>query len=522
MTREGSHIRMWRKDRDGTSEDTTGWGRIAGRTSGSLSSASLRLARCVPRARTGVSPSVVSSEYAHMANFEERWAASVFCAYRITKHLPGLKPSNTTTTTLARDSRPTDMRGSELMRKGSTYIALCGLLVACTIVVPASAGAATSRARATSSKAEQMTSAKLGSIHMKLLGTTNSAADFLTDGVRWATYEPTEGVTRFMDTVTGHTINRPDPEGCTGGLLAIGGGEVMYECDDPECPGQERSCKFKIPNASYSERLVSRRYVVENIVSGDQHVVPGTNRVVVGAERTFELDTVGSQWAGGIESNDGYALSGDRVFVNWHTGQLVYEGSEPSFDAGNITEEPASNEEEIENLNSVTLLQPLCEPLKRLTRAMGIGGPKYGQFEYEPPFAVLGQAGPVPAETPLQLRRCGSSTRVTLLGGKFGSEEQLGGYVLSWEGVYGGGFDSYSVNYVAQLNPHSRTWFGRIYRLVTLPKYSNKDYTRVWHTGTLIFETVSNIIKGTSTGATIYGEGSRIYFARLPWVTRAH
>jgi hypothetical protein len=195
------------------------------------------------------------------------------------------------------------------MRKGSTYIALCGLLVACTIVVPASAGAATSRARATSSKAKQMTSAKLGSIHMKLLGTTNSAADFLTDGVRWATYEPTEGVTRFMDTVTGHTINRPDPEGCTGGLLAIGGGEVMYECDDPECPGQERSCKFKIPNASYSERLVSRRYVVENIVSGDQHVVPGTNRVVVGAERTFELDTVGSQWAGGIESNDGYALS---------------------------------------------------------------------------------------------------------------------------------------------------------------------------------------------------------------------
>lgn len=36
------------------------------------------------------------------------------------------------------------------------------------------------------------------------------------------------GVTRIMDTVKGTTRTRSDPEGCAGGLLAIGGEEILY------------------------------------------------------------------------------------------------------------------------------------------------------------------------------------------------------------------------------------------------------------------------------------------------------
>jgi hypothetical protein len=385
------------------------------------------------------------------------------------------------------------------MRRGLTCIVLCVLMVACVAATPV-AGATTARPGQVTNRGDKHNAPpKLGSIRMKLLG--DSTDQLVTDGTRWAAYEPIQGVTRLMDTIAGRTINRPDPEGCAGGLAAIGGGEILYECNDPECPGQARSCQFKLPEPS-SERLVSRRYIVENIVSGTQHVVPGTSRVMVGAEHTFELDTVGSQWAGGTEPNQGYSNPGDRLFVNWHTGQLVYEGRKPRSAVGDITEEPTSNEEEVENLNSVYLLQPLCEPLKRLPDSI-YAGKKYGSFEYDPPFAVLGPAGSGYPETPSQLRRCGSSARVTLPGGKFGYPGQLGDYVLSWEGSYEWtGGKEYSSNYVTRLNPHSRTWFDRIYRLA-LPKYSNIDNTSVRHTGTMIFATV----------------GTSIYLARLPWVT---
>jgi hypothetical protein len=409
------------------------------------------------------------------------------------------------------------------MRRASTYILLCGLAIVCMAASPVVAAAITI-STAHSANGKSKISPKLGSIHMKLLGA--STDELLTDGTRWAAYEPTLGVTRLMDTATGHTINRPDPEGCASGLVAIGGGEVMYECNDPECPGQERSCRFNPPVRA--EGVESRRYVVENIVSGAQHIVPGTSRVPVGeTERTFELDEIGSQWAGGTQQNEEYRGRGVGLFVNWHTGQLVYEANKPSFAVGNVTEEPKSNKEEVENLSSARLLQSLCAPLTRLINGAENTSSKYGSFEYEPPFAVLGPVGP-PAlivkegpTAPLQLRRCGSPARVILQGGGSDSAAQLGHDVLSWRTTYEVSSRLHGVNYVTHLNPRSRTWFGLIYQLTALPKYSEIDNTYVKHTGTLIFATVRNVEK-TSTGSVTYERsGSRIYLAWLPWVAQS-
>lgn len=403
---------------------------------------------------------------------------------------------------------PTDKPGrSELMRRGSTYIALCGLLVACTVVTPASACAApVLRARAASSKSKHAASPKLGSIHMKLLGA--STDQLVTDGTRWAAYEPTEGVTRLMDTATGHTVNLVDPEGCAGGLAAIGSGEVLYECNDPECPGQARGCKIPSPP---NEGFGSRRYVVEDINSGAQHVVPGTNHIPVGyTETTFMLSEIGAQWVDGDQWTAEHYAHGQGIFVNWHTGQVIYESEVPTFASGDISAEPISATEDVENLNRPNLLQPLCSPVERPTNEEFGHVKIYGPFEYESPFAVVGPIGR-PAfglnapPMPFELERCNSYRHVKLPVGGAQSEVQLGGDVLSWMGVY---------PVVTQLHPRGHAWYGPLYRLTGLPKSSEpNDNWRMQHTAKSILVTVGTNDFYASRNA----EHGQVYFARLPW-----
>ncbi len=408
------------------------------------------------------------------------------------------------------------------MRKGSTYIALCGLLVACAIVVPASAGAAIApRAHAASSKSKHTASPKLGSIHMKLLGTSTNV--LLTDGTRWAAYEPTKGVTRLMDTATGHTINRPDPEGCVDGLAAIGSGEALYECDDPECPEQARNCKIPSPP---EEGFESKRYIVENINSGAQHVVQGTSHVPVGyTNTTFSLDEVGTQWVGGIQKSKEYRGHGVGIFVNWHTGKIVYEAQKPSFsDGGVIEEEPPSAEEEVENLSSTRLMQPLCPPVMRPKNNEEEALTQYGLVSYERPFAVVGPVGRggtgfhTPA-VPLQIQRCENDGHMKLPGGaEYGPgafDVQLGNYVLSW--ILDVSFKE--VSYVTRLYPRGHRWHGLLYRLANLPKGGETSVVDTQHTASRVFATVGKSIRNSA--GTVSYELS-IYSARLPWLLTHH
>lgn len=319
------------------------------------------------------------------------------------------------------------------MRRASIYVAICGLVGACLaglVVAPTvTATLATSGKHKTSEPR----------IRLKLIGT--SYTPVYTDGVRWAVYEPTEGVTRIMDTIKGTSTTRPDPEGCAGGLVAIGGGEMFYACSDLECPEAADNCLLKVPEtfcppavagtSCVTEMVPSGyeigRWIVEDIASGAQHLLnigkglPTSNRRDVESES--ELTGIGSQWAASASGWGAY-------FVNWHTGQVIYERKEPT-----------SADRDYENLDSEALLVPLCSPFTRSLEPTGPGieGPRYLSLTYEPPFLVEDRF--IGLRAYAYLRRCGSSRTEPI-------PVELGG---PFKGVLVG------VHHLRRLNAHGRS-----------------------------------------------------------------
>jgi hypothetical protein len=390
--------------------------------------------------------------------------------------------------------RPTDQQGSELMRKGSTYIALCCLLAACVAAgsIPGTASAARARYPRVAS-IKQTTSSKLKTIHLKLLGKVapgleNRAGWLYTDGVRWAAYEQVAGTTRIIDTKTGHTSSRPDPEGCSGGLIAVGGGEILYKCANPECPRQIYLCDIT-PQSNYA----TARLVVEDIATGRQVPVAGESQLPSHADDGYggpsEMEAIGSNWAMGRW----YSYRANVVFfVNWHTGVMVSQ-----------EEGPVKSDEDVENLNSATLIQSLCPSLKRPRTENPYSSGAYAPVSYESPFALAGtnSANTDAEDVPLQLLRCGSHRHELLP--ENGGSAQLGGDVLSW---FGGEKEGHhSAIYVTRLYPHRTQWHGTLYRVSRLAEHLYPSNALIQHTSTMIFATVSH---GSS--------GGEIYAARLP------
>lgn len=323
-------------------------------------------------------------------------------------------------------------------------------------------------------------------IKMKLLGSVASESPDLrtsmqgwlyTDGVRWAAYEPTAGLTRLIETIKNKTVERTDPEGCADGLIAMGGGEMLYSCEDPECPEREHVCPLPSNN-----KLAAERYVVEDIASGEQHSVAGENTLLDNGTEggPSGLYAIGSQWARGeIGSN----VSSHEFFLNWHTGRSV-------------SEEDEGSENSIENLSSPNLAQRLCEPITRPKNKGEYQSVAYSPLEYEPPFATVGPLEEAEVHVRLQLRKCGSSKREFL---PAGGGVQLGGRVLSGGIAHG--------PYVTQLHAKGQNWHGPYYKLVGLPSETQGVVSFVQHTSNTVFATSDS------------GPGpARVYLARLPWV----
>jgi hypothetical protein len=359
-------------------------------------------------------------------------------------------------------------------------------------------------------------------IRLHMIGTSSSRLH--TDGVRWAVYEPTEGVTRIMNTVKGYAVNRPDPPGCTGGLLAIGGGEILYACSDPECPEGLDACLLKTPEtfcppavAGTSCRVVmvsngyeTGRWIVEDIASGMQHQVAIGRGLPARAEEyaperevLSALEAIGSQWAAGEASGGG------RFFVDWHTGHVIFEeGKQGEAEA---SEEPESANLNYENLDSEALLAPLCPPLKRGLAPSGIkqSNGRYFRSSYGPPFMVEERFKLSEVHHHAFLRRCGS-TREELI------SELSGG----WEELIGDGVLSGS-HRLWRLNAHKRPWLGRSYRLVVPPQSREAREVSVGHTSTMVFETIEptpgpdEFREGAPTGHS--PERYEIWVGRLPW-----
>jgi hypothetical protein len=392
-------------------------------------------------------------------------------------------------------------------------VAVLGLIV----VVVSQLAATPTPATAAAVEASAGVSHKEPTIRLKLIGT--SFTQVYTDGVRWAVYEPREGVTRIMDTIKGTSITRPDPEGCAGGLLAIGGGEMLYACSDPECPEAGDACRVKATEqqcppsgqsggctTATTENYEVGRWIVEDIASGAQHQVNIGKGLPTYSDKqlTFVsgLDAIGSHWAIGGANG--------RFFVDWHTGHIVYErGKNGDAEAG---EEPASADLDYENLDSEALLTPLCRPLARgvvsvQEPTINLVLPRYFPSTYGPPFMIQAQFKPYD-HTPDYLQRCGS-TQEELIPEIGGSEGQLGGGVLS------------GYRRLWRLNAHERPWLSQSYLLTGASTRSPLRSQQ--HTSTMVFETIERPVATqlgphregapTERGPDFYAVWAR----RLPW-----
>jgi hypothetical protein len=60
----------------------------------------------------------------------------------------------------------------------------------------------------------------------------------MTDGARYAAYDPVPGVTRIIDTIGGNSRVVAQPEGCR--TAGVGVGQLMWGCDDPHCTSSVR------------------------------------------------------------------------------------------------------------------------------------------------------------------------------------------------------------------------------------------------------------------------------------------
>ncbi len=327
----------------------------------------------------------------------------------------------------------------------------------------------------------------LPAIKMKLLGAAVSSV--YTDGVRWAAYEPSHGVTRVMDTIAGTSVKRDNPEGCAGGLEAMGGGELLYDCTDPMCPPEHAHlCVLKWPEGSLLGYETFARFVMVDIATGAQHVVVGTEGTSLGAsmegastQATVHFGgPIGSQWMTGGDSEQ---LISEQFFLNWHTGLVISE-------SGSIG---TPRDYDWEDLNSEQLMQPLCRPLRRPLRVQGgENAPLYVPAAYAPSLAVI-EVGEEGKRTP-QLLHCGSSKHVSL--------PSCGGP------QFGGGALSCGIELVTQLAPRRYPWHKAFYKVS--PPAGEKYSGLLQHTSTTILTTFRRDGQG-------YGVIGDVYDAQLPW-----
>jgi hypothetical protein len=303
----------------------------------------------------------------------------------------------------------------------------------------------------------------------------------ITDGARYAAFEPVEGTTRVIDTVTATTSDRPDPAGCAGGLVGIGSGELLYACAPPGClspalappSGGLVTIDCPTPATSNYARVL---HAVEEIDGGTLHVAVGSNQILPGTGGEYpSFDEVGSQWLSSPFSGLHVDLT---LYLNWHTGAQLTDGAQPASAARSAVD-----------LDAPHLLRPLCAPLRRVRQpdAYPQQTSTFAPFGYSPPFgASLGPSGR------LGLGRCGSTRTATLRGGGI-AQFQLAGGAISWATLprlalpgQPSPAESGSI-YAAALRSSGRHW------LATTFLYTGAPAGLVAHTTSAVYDSIQTV-----------------------------
>jgi hypothetical protein len=225
----------------------------------------------------------------------------------------------------------------------------------------------------------------------------------LSSGGRYLHWFAVDGTSTTLDTKTGATRAGLVPTGCD--ALAIGGGELLYRCDEDP-----------------AERIV-------DITTGERHDIVAAEDLRNEGDTGAFLVGVGRQWVSG----DIVYLTGhtwDRVYLNWHTGEMV---------SGTVTGRS------IADLNLPGLRRPMCRPFKRPEPTLDERElrPQDYAYQYERPFRLT-QLG---RRQEIVLSRCGHRRGTVLArvrnGGAPGPGPLRDG-IVTWQG-YSGGSGAYLV-----------------------------------------------------------------------------
>jgi hypothetical protein len=210
----------------------------------------------------------------------------------------------------------------------------------------------------------------------------------------------------------------------SGGLIALGGNELLFLCSAPNCASS--SC----------EGTWSVRAVVENAATGDLSEI--THFPFRGRPGPV-LMGIGDRW---LELGEfGYKVT-SRYFMNWRTGEI---------------REPEEAEDTYVDLSGNSPMKRYCTPLSRLVSSLGGPAPNEfggfgGEIAFRFPFA-LENGYPQSGNTPV-LRRCNTKRKEHLP-----SAARPGAAVTAGVALWG--------QFVTRLRATGARWHGPIYRLGT-------------------------------------------------------
>jgi hypothetical protein len=216
---------------------------------------------------------------------------------------------------------------------------------------------------------------------------TGATSNIISDGARFAAYQTSTTSIRIVDTHRrlAHTASMPGS--CA--LVAVGGGHVLAYCADP--PGSA-PLVFSASDARPS-------------------TVAGWDAVQARSRQTgaqVSAQAIGSHWLKLLAST---TTIPSTWYLNWHTGQLLDEPASPRL---------------VANLNTLSLTQTLCSPLRRTKRDLQEQAGLFWPFQYQRPWSVA------TTNDGTFTQRCGQHQRRRLLCPAGCPSMQLGSSAVTW------------------------------------------------------------------------------------------
>jgi len=179
------------------------------------------------------------------------------------------------------------------------------------------------------------------------LHSLEAGRNLVSDGKRYVAFETPDGTTRLLDSATNETASILPPDGCRGGLAAIGSGRVLWSCRTES----------------------SLRGVVLDVRSGEQRRLEAppadeARDLVQGGT----LFGIGDEWIAGRGAPDPEARSpGSSFYWRWTTGDVRVQRAGVSSEFRQL-----ADSDSYADLDRPSLQRNLCRGLRPFTNRRAV------------------------------------------------------------------------------------------------------------------------------------------------------